>query len=169
MTLPAVLGLALAVLVVLGLLLAPRRHRGVVLRSGWVRRVADSGMAWHLPFVEQVVRIPSQSQGLWVRSRGRTVDGVPVLVLAEVVARARPPAVGTVWVDPVPAAERLAEQAVADLVTTLPVVQLRYALQAAEPELRERIAAAVAGLGVEVHSVEVLEVDLPLASDRGSG
>lgn len=168
MTLPAVLGLGLAVLAVLALLRAPGRPRGVVLRSGRVRRVAGR-LVWHLPFVEQVVRIPSQAREFCVRARGETIDGVPVLVLAEVVARVRPPAVGEAWVDPTAASQRLAEQVVADLVSTLPVVQLRYALRAAEPQLRERVGAAVAGLGVEVLSVEVLEADLPLAGDRGPG
>jgi regulator of protease activity HflC (stomatin/prohibitin superfamily) len=162
-------GIGVAVLLVIAVLLAPRRHRGVVLRSGRVRRVSGSGPAWHLPVLEQVVRIPSQPHQLWLRSRGRTLDGVPVLVMAEVGVRVRPPAVGDAWVDPHPTLVGAAERIVADLVATLPVVQLRHALRAAEPGLVKRISEVVGGLGAEVLSVEVLEVDLPLASDRGPG
>lgn len=169
MTVPVVvIGLALLVSAAL-LLVVPFGHRRVVLRSGTVRRVAESGLAWHVPLAEAAVQVVSEPHGLPVRVRATTADGVPVLVLAEVEVRLLAPDVGRPWTDPSSEAERLAEQVLADLVASLPVTQLRYALRGAEHRLRERLAARAAQLGVEVRAVEVLEVDLPLASDRGSG
>lgn len=169
MTTPVVVMFALAALAVAAVVMVvPLGQRRVILRSGTVRRVAESGLAWHLPLAERSVRVVAAPDVWPVRVRATTVDGVPVLVLAEVELRLLPPQVGHAWTDPLPEAERRAEASLAELVATLPVAQLRYALRAAEHGLRERIETAVTPLGVEVLDVEVLEVDLPLASARGS-
>lgn len=170
MTFPVVMVLGLGVaLAAAGLLLVPWGHRRVVVRAGIVRRVTESGIAWHVPLAEQAVQMVSGPHALPVRVRATTVDGVPVLMWAEVEVRLLPPEIGRPWADPWQQAEAYAEHTLADLVATMPVAQLRYALRAAEPELRERLAEPVRRLGVEVLAVEVLEVDLPLASDRGPG
>jgi regulator of protease activity HflC (stomatin/prohibitin superfamily) len=168
MTFPVAAAVVLGGMLLALLAVVPHGQRRVVLRGGTVRRVGEVGVVWRVPFAERALRVVSEPHELPVRVRATTLDDVPVLVLAEVAVRVLPPEIGDTWADPWPEAEVVAERVLADLVATLPVAQLRYALRAAERRLRERLAGSVGRLGMEVLAVEVLEVELPLASDLGA-
>jgi len=147
--------------------LVPRGERRVVIRRGLVRRVVESGVAWRVPILDRVEAVLSASLDLPVTVRATTIDGVPVLVLLETVVEVLPPMPGHPYADPWPAAEEIIQGQVSSLVSRLPVVQLRHALRAAEGQLLHAIRAPVRRLGVELQSIEVVEIDLPLTSDRG--
>lgn len=147
--------------------LVPSGQRRVVTRRGRVRRVVERGIAWRVPLVERFELVLSTSHDLPVGVRARTIDGAPVLVLVETVVRLLPPQAGQQYADPWPAAEEVIQAEVGTLVSRLPVVELRHALLAGQPRLVASARAALAALGVELRSIEVVEIDLPLASDRG--
>ena len=147
--------------------LVPRGQRRVVTRRGRVRRVVEKGVAWRVPLLDRFETVLTDPYDLPVGVRAQTLDDVPVLVLVETVVTIRPPEPGTPYADPWPAAEEVLQVEVARLVSRLPVVELRSALRAAEPRLVASAKGLLAGLGVELGSIDVVEIDLPLASDRG--
>lgn len=160
------------ILLVLALLasslaVVPRGQRRVVTRRGQVRRIFESGIAWRAPLIERVVLELSEGHEMPFSVRATTIDRVPVLVLAEAEVRILPPPRGGPYADPWPAAERAAEDQVRALVVTLPVTELRHALRAAERPLLRSIGSSVRPLGVEMLGFEVVEIDLPLTSNRG--
>jgi hypothetical protein len=139
----------------------------VVTRRGRVVRVVERGIAWRTPLLERFEVVLSDPHDLPVGVRARTLDDVPVLVLIDTVVTLRSPEHGLPYADPWPSAEEVLQAEVATLVSRLPVVELRSALRAAEPRLVASAKGQLAGLGVELGSIDVVEIDLPLASDRG--
>jgi regulator of protease activity HflC (stomatin/prohibitin superfamily) len=161
-------GLVLVLLVVTtSTSLVPSGQRRVVTRGGRVRRVVERGIAWRLPIVERFEPVLSEPHDLPVSVRARTIDDVPVLVLLETMVRFMPPQSGRRYVDPWPTAEEALQTEVATLVSRLPVAELRHALRTVQPRLTASAREVLAPLGVELCGIEVVEIDLPLASDRG--
>jgi len=156
-------------LATVSLSLVPQGQRRVVIRGGLVRRVVESGIAWRIPILERSEPVLAMAHDVPLAVRATTIDGVPVVVLVETVVTIRPPAPGRRYADPWPAAEEQVEAEIRSLVSRLPVVQLTHALRAAEGRLLASIGQAVRVHGVELESIEVVEVDLPLASDHGPG
>jgi regulator of protease activity HflC (stomatin/prohibitin superfamily) len=147
--------------------LVPRDERRVVTRRGRVRRVVERGLAWRWPVLERFEVMRADSHEHPVAVRATTIDAVPVLVLLETVVRVPPPEPGGELADPWRAVEEEIQRHVALLVSRLPVARLRDALRAAEGRLLVTIREAVRPLGVVLQAVQIVEIDLPLTSDRG--
>lgn len=139
-----------------------------VTRGGVVRRSRTSGLAWRLPLVERFEADVDQPHELPVGVRATTADGVPVLVLLEATVSIPRPEPGTRYADPWPAAERAAERTIAHTVTGWSAADLTQAVAAAQRPLRRAVKSAVDELGVEVHDLELVEVDVQL-HDAGRG
>ncbi|MFC7494210.1 MULTISPECIES: SPFH domain-containing protein [unclassified Nocardioides] len=139
----------------------------VVTRRGVVRRGWSSGWAWRIPFVERFEREVSRPHELPVGVRATTADGVTVLVLVEATVSIARPEAGARYADPWPAAELAAEQTIAHTVTGWAASDLTQTAAAAQRPLRRAVRSAVDGLGVEVHDLELVEVDVRLDTAHG--
>jgi regulator of protease activity HflC (stomatin/prohibitin superfamily) len=142
----------------------------VVTRGGIVRRVFPSGFAWRLPVVERFEAVRDRPHEVPVGVRATTADGVPVLVLAEATVSVAPPAPGTRYADPWPAAELATEETIAGIVTGWSAAELTQTAAAARHPLRRAVRTAVDELGVEVHDLALVEVGLQidqLVGDHG--
>jgi regulator of protease activity HflC (stomatin/prohibitin superfamily) len=139
-----------------------------VVRFGVVRRTRTSGFAWRLPLIERFERDLAQPHDLPVAVRATTSDGVPVVVLLEASVSIPPPSTGTRYADPWPAAEAAAEETIARVVTEWSAAGLTQTASAARLPLRRAVRATVDELGVEVHDLELVEVDVQLP-DAGRG
>ena len=162
-------GGVVAVMVVTGasLSVVPRGQRRVVTRGGQVCRVAESGLVWRIPVLERFEPVLSGVHDHPVAVRAMTIDGVPLLVLLEIMMQVRAPDVGRELADPWLHAEEAVEREVVALVHRLQATRLQEALRAAESQLLVTIREALRPLGVELHSIEVVEVGLPVRSDGG--
>jgi regulator of protease activity HflC (stomatin/prohibitin superfamily) len=154
-------------LVITSATLVPSGQRRVVTRQGRVRRVVERRIAWRVPLLERFEAALSMPHDLPVGVRATTLDGAPVLVLLDTVATILPPEPGALYADPWPAAEEVVQAEMRTLVSRLPVVELHHALRAAERSLRGSVRDELLALGVDLTRIEVVEVDLPLAGDRG--
>lgn len=139
----------------------------VVTRGGVVRRAFPHGLAWRLPVVERFEVERDHPHDVPVGARATTSDGVPVLVLAEATVSVPRPVPGTRYADPWIAAEVAAEEAIARAVAGWSATELTQTVAAARHPLRRAVRTAVDDLGVEVHDLALVEVDLQVGN-RGS-
>lgn len=139
----------------------------VVTRGGVVRRLSGPGLAWRLPVVESFEVVRDGPQVLPVGVRATTRDGVAVLVLLEATVSFPQPAPGTTYADPWPGAEVAMEGALATSVSSWTAAGLTHLTAADCRGLRLSARAALDGLGVEVHDLGIIEVDLRVAPTAG--
>jgi hypothetical protein len=150
--------------------LVPRGRWVAVVRRAAVRRVHDAGAAYRMPFVDSFVSLPSGPHGRPLTVRATTCDGLRVAVLAEATVVLPRPVTGIRFVDPWPAAEPDAEDAIARAVASWTTTEVLSGVGAYHRSLRHAVSAAVDPHGVTVHELELGHVDVivDVQDDEGS-
>jgi hypothetical protein len=137
-----------------------------VVRRGVVRRVRTAGLVVRLPVLETFVEGVDGPAEVPVSARATTRDGVPVLVLAEATVAVPRPRAGAPYVDRWPAAELAVEETIARTVTGWAASALTQTAGAARQPLQQAVRSAADEAGVEVHDLELVEVDVVLHGPR---
>ncbi len=88
----------------------------LVVRDGRVVRSGATGWVARVPGLERFVAVPTDRQQLPVVVRGRTRDGVPIVVLADLTLVVEGVPDSVEYADPAAAAVRVAEAVVAEAV-----------------------------------------------------
>ena len=130
---------ALALLLVSSVRRVGRTELLVVVRGGRVVRSAATGWLARLPGLERFVAVPTHRQRLPLVVRGRTCDGVEVLVLADLTLAVERVPHDTPYADPATAAVRVAEQVVAEALRDRATATLLDHL----PDLEARLPAVI--------------------------
>lgn len=160
----ALLGVsALALLATSSLRWVPPGHLLVATRRGLVSRVAGPGVFVRVPVVDRVVVLPAGPEELPLVTHGTTRDGTRVRLLATAHVRVLAPAPDETYVDPCGPAARAAERVLAAAVRRHDVDELPDALQRSWDEVVAAAEHACRPLGVEVHDLDLEELDALLA------
>jgi len=146
--------------------LVPRGQRVAVVRRAAVRRVHDAGVAFRMPFVESFVTVPTGPLELPLLVRTTTSDGLRVVLAAEAMVELPRPEPGIRYADPWATARLAAEDALALVVTGWSSDDVLRGVPGCQAPLRHALSVAVDGLGVTVHDLELVGVDVQ--ADEGA-
>lgn len=147
----------------------PPGHRIVATRRGVVSRVAGPGLFLRVPVADQVEVLSAGPEELPLAVRATSRDGTDVRLLATALVRRRSPEPAEPYADPWAAASQAAEQVLADLIERTDVCDLSGALDGSWKGLVSAADGATRPWGVEVHDLELVELDALLTHLTGRG
>lgn len=163
---PAAVFVLAAAVVALSLKMARAWERFVILRAGRFVGVRGPGVFWILPIWDQVAQVIDQriQTTAFNAEQALTKDTVPVNVDAIVFWRVRDAERAALEItDFRQAIDRVSQTSLRETIGASMLTQLLSERRAADEQLRVEIAAKTASWGVEVMSVEIRDVAIPIA------
>jgi regulator of protease activity HflC (stomatin/prohibitin superfamily) len=159
-------GLVAAALVALSLKMARVWERFVILRAGRFMGVRGPGLFWIIPIWDQVTQVIDQriQTTAFNAEQALTKDTVPVNVDAIVFWRVRDAEKAALEItDYRQAIDRVSQTSLRETIGGSMLTQLLAERRAADEQIRAEIAAKIANWGIEVMSVEIRDVAIPVA------
>ena len=156
----------LAAIVALSLKMARAWERFVILRAGRFDGVKGPGVFWILPIWDQVTQVIDQriQTTAFNAEQALTKDTVPVNVDAIVFWRVRHAEKAALEItDYRQAIDRVSQTSLRETIGASMLTELLSERRAADEQLRAEIAGKTASWGVEVMSVEIRDVAIPVA------
>jgi regulator of protease activity HflC (stomatin/prohibitin superfamily) len=155
-----------AVLLGLSLKMAKAWERFVILRAGRFMGVRGPGLFWIIPIWDQVTQVIDQriQTTAFNAEQALTKDTVPVNVDAIVFWRVRDSEKAALEItDFRQAIDRVCQTSLRETIGGSMLTQLLSERRAADEQIRVEIASKIANWGVEVMSVEIRDVAIPVA------
>jgi regulator of protease activity HflC (stomatin/prohibitin superfamily) len=159
-------GLVAAALVALSLKMARAWERFVILRAGRFMGVRGPGLFWIIPIWDQVTQVIDQriQTTAFNAEQALTRDTVPVNVDAIVFWRVRDAEKAALEItDFRQAIDRVCQTSLRETIGATMLTQLLSERRAADEQIRTEIASKITSWGVEVMSVEIRDVAIPVA------
>jgi regulator of protease activity HflC (stomatin/prohibitin superfamily) len=161
-----VAGLVAAAIVSLSLKMARVWERFVILRAGRFMGVRGPGLFWIIPIWDQVTQVIDQriQTTAFNAEQALTKDTVPVNVDAIVFWRVRDSEKAALEItDYRQAIDRVCQTSLRETIGGSMLTQLLSERRAADEQIRAEIASKIVSWGVEVMSVEIRDVAIPVA------
>jgi regulator of protease activity HflC (stomatin/prohibitin superfamily) len=155
-----------AAIVSLALKMARVWERFVILRAGRFMGVRGPGLFWIIPIWDQVAQVIDQriQTTAFNAEQALTKDTVPVNVDAIVFWRVRDAEKAALEItDFRQAIDRVSQTSLRETIGASMLTQLLSERRAADEQIRAEIAAKIMSWGVEVMSVEIRDVAIPVA------
>jgi regulator of protease activity HflC (stomatin/prohibitin superfamily) len=159
-------GLIAAAIVALSLKMARVWERFVILRAGRFMGVRGPGLFWIIPIWDQVTQVIDQriQTTAFNAEQALTKDTVPVNVDAIVFWRVREAEKAALEItDYRQAIDRVCQTSLRETIGASMLTQLLSERRAADEQIRAEIAGKIASWGIEVMSVEIRDVAIPVA------
>jgi regulator of protease activity HflC (stomatin/prohibitin superfamily) len=158
--------LVVAAIVALSLKMARAWERFVILRAGRFMGVRGPGLFWIIPIWDQVTSVIDQriQTTAFNAEQALTKDTVPVNVDAIVFWRVRDSEKAALEItDYRQAIDRVCQTSLRETIGGSMLTQLLSERRAADEQIRVEIAGKIASWGIEVMSVEIRDVAIPVA------
>jgi uncharacterized membrane protein YqiK len=158
--------LLVAAIVALSLKMARAWERFVILRAGRFMGVRGPGLFWIIPIWDQVTSVIDQriQTTAFNAEQALTKDTVPVNVDAIVFWRVRDSEKAALEItDYRQAIDRVCQTSLRETIGGSMLTQLLSERRAADEQIRVEIAGKIASWGIEVMSVEIRDVAIPVA------
>ncbi|MFC5744509.1 SPFH domain-containing protein [Actinomadura rugatobispora] len=159
-------GLLVVVAAAAGIRRVAEGERLVVLRFGKVRGAHGPGLRYLAPIADRGVRVSMRAAPLDVWFRGTTRDGVPVQVKALAMVGAADPVRYALAARTPSAADRaVAEIALRSVIAARDLEALPRMISDGDPELLERLNAAIEPWGATATLVTITDVQVPVRAE----